>query len=257
MNWQVDFGRTAADYATHRAGFPPSFYVHLARRGIDVAGARLVDLGTGTGTLARGFARRGAQVTGIDPAVPMLEQAQQLAAAEQLHVDFIEGRAEATGIAAGSVDIVTAGQCWHWFDRATAAAECRRILRPGGVLVIGHFDWIPLPGNVVAATEALIKRHNPAWRFDGGYGVHGHWLTDMGTAGFLDIESESYDEWPQYSHAAWRGRVRASAGIAATLNAAAVAAFDAELAALLARDFPTEPLAVHHRIFMACAHKPH
>lgn len=50
----VDFGKTADDYAKHRAGFPPSLYLRLAHHGIDVAGADLIDLGTGTGTLARG-----------------------------------------------------------------------------------------------------------------------------------------------------------------------------------------------------------
>lgn len=257
MTQRVDFGRTASDYATHRAGFPPSLYLALAQRGIDVAGKMLIDLGTGTGTLARGFALRGAHVTGIDPAAPMLEHARRLASEAGLTVSFREGTAETTGLPSASADIVAAGQCWHWFDRPKAAAECKRLLRGSGVLVIAHFDWIPLPGNVVAATEALIKQHNPAWRFDGGNGVYGTWLTDMGKAGFEHIESATYDEWPVYSHEAWRGRIRASAGVAASLDATAVAAFDAQLANLLQRDFPADPLPVHHRVFIATAHAPH
>ena len=43
----------------------------------------------------------------------------------------------------------------------SAALEARRLLAPSGRLVIAHFDWLPLPGNVVEATEALIKAHNP------------------------------------------------------------------------------------------------
>ncbi len=73
MGMEPDFGRTAQDYAEHRAGFPESFFERLAARGIGVAGQRVVDLGTGTGTLARGFARRGCEVTGIGPAAEMLE----------------------------------------------------------------------------------------------------------------------------------------------------------------------------------------
>ncbi len=257
MTRRVDFGLTANDYATHRAGFPPSLYLRLARRGIDVAGARVIDLGTGTGTLARGFATRGSRVIGVDSSPNMLAQARRLAAGESLDVRFVDGRAEATGLPSASADIVTAGQCWHWFDRPKAAQECLRLLRPGGMLIIAHFDWIPLPGNVVAATEELIQRHNPQWRFGGGNGVYGAWLTDMGAAGFESLETETYDEWPMYSHEAWRGRIRASAGVAASLDSAAVAAFDAELADLLATQFPTDPLAVHHRIFIACAQAPH
>jgi hypothetical protein len=66
----------------------------------------------------------------------------------------------------------------------------------------------------------------------------------------------SYDAWPSYSHAAWRGRVRASAGIAASLTPDAVAAFDAEHAAMLGRDFPDDPLSVHHRVFCVLATPP-
>src|ERR1700719_1216148 len=67
----VDFGTTAQDYAAHRAGFPKELFDRLATMGIGRSGQRLLDLGTGTGTLARGFARRGASVVGTDPSEPL------------------------------------------------------------------------------------------------------------------------------------------------------------------------------------------
>ena len=64
----VDFGKTASDYARHRAGFPDSFFTKLEQHGVSIQGARVVDLGTGTGTVARELAVRGAsRVVGIDP----------------------------------------------------------------------------------------------------------------------------------------------------------------------------------------------
>jgi ubiquinone/menaquinone biosynthesis C-methylase UbiE len=252
----VDFGKTVSDYAEHRAGFPQSFYDRLLTDGLDIEGKALVDLGTGTGTLARGFARRGANVIGIDPSSQMLESARQAAHADASPPSFRSGTAEATGLKTDSIDVVTAGQCWHWFNRPTAAAEAARILRPGGTLIIGYFNWIPLPGNVVAATENLIKKHNSNWTLDGGSGLFPRWLTDLGRARYRNIRTWSYDEWPSYRHAAWCGRVRASAGIAASLAADAVAAFDAEHAAMLGRDFPDDPLSVHHRVFCILATPP-
>jgi len=64
----IDWSRTSADYATHRPGPPPRLFEVLAALGIGVPGQRLLDLGTGTGLVAREFARRGAIVSGIDVA---------------------------------------------------------------------------------------------------------------------------------------------------------------------------------------------
>lgn len=253
---KVDFGDTAEDYATFRAGFPKDLFERLVAMGVGRSGQRLLDLGTGTGSLARGFASRGCVVTGLDPSEPLLHQARRLADREGVTVDFVTGRAEDTAMPDGSFDIVTAGQCWHWFDREAAAAECRRVLASAGSLAICHFDWIPLAGNVVAATEALILFHNPDWGFAGGTGMYPAWASDVAGAGFERIETFSFDIDVPYSHEAWRGRIRASAGIAASLPADAVSAFDAELARLLQRDFPSEPLAVPHRVWALVCRVP-
>ena len=251
-----DFGRTAEDYRKHRAGFPASLFPRLGRAGIGVREQLIVDLGTGTGTLARGFARRGCRVIGIDPAPAMLAEAQQLDAEVGVEIEYREATAEETGLDAGTIDVVAAGQCWHWFDRPRAAREAARILRADGRIVIAHFDWIPLPGNVVEATEELITAHNPAWQYAGGLGLYPSWLRDLGKAGFRDIETFSYDVDVAYTPEHWRGRVRASYGVGATLPAEQVVAFDAALATLLAERFPGARLAVPHRVFAVIARAP-
>lgn len=251
----IDFGRTARDYARHRAGFPESFFDRLAAAGVIRAGERALDLGTGTGTVARGLARRSLRVTGLDRSDALMAEARRLDAEAGVSIDYRVAAAEATELPDGAFDLVTAGQCWHWFERKRAAAEVRRLLGPAGRLVIAHFDWLPLPGNVVEATEALILKHNPAWALGGGTGLHPQWLTDVRVAGFREVESFSYDVDVAYSHEAWRGRIRASAGVAASLEPAAVARFDAEHAAMLAGRFPADPLAVPHRVFAVLCRK--
>jgi SAM-dependent methyltransferase len=158
---------------------------------------------------------------------------------------------------------VSAGQCWHWFDRPRAAAEAFRVLKPGGKLVIAHFDWLPLPGNVVQATEELIKVYNPSWadlpvlKLSGSAGIYRDWFADVALAGFADIESFSFDVDVPYSHEAWRGRIRASAGVAAAgLAPETITAFDDDLARVLHDRFPAEPLRVPHRVFALVACKP-
>lgn len=253
---QVDFGRTASDYGTYRAGFPEAFFDRLATLDIGRPGQRILDLGTGTGTVARGLARKGADVVGTDPSAALLDEARRLDAAAGVHVDYCRGRAEEIGFADASFDAVTAGQCWHWFDRERAAAEVFRVLKPGGQAVVAHFDWIPLPGNLVERTEALICRHNPSWRMGGGTGIHPQWLSDLSKARFRALETFSFDLDVEYAHIAWRRRIQASAGVKASLSAGAAAKFDAQLADILAAEFPDDPLAVLHRVWAVIARKP-
>ncbi len=251
-----DFGRTADDYARHRAGFPALLFDWLRERGIGIAGQQITDLGTGTGSLARGFAQHGCHVTGIDRAADMLEAARALDRDAGVSIDYRVAPAEATGLPAASQDVVSAGQCWHWFDRPRAAAELRRLLKPGGYALIAHFDWIPLAGNLVFATERLIESHNPDWDMGGGCGLYPEWLQDLGTAGFESIESFSRDVDVVYSPIDWRGRIRASAGIGGSLPKASVDAFDKDLAALLAREFAGDRFLIPHRCFAVIARAP-
>ncbi len=245
----VNFGATAQDYGRYRAGFPQSFFKRMFSEGWVNAGDRVLDLGTGTGTIARGLALRGCHATGLDSEQHLLTEAARLDREEATGVAYVEGRAEATGLPAHSFDVVTAGQCWHWFDRPRTVAEVARILAPGGRVVIAHFDWLPMRGNVVAMTEQLVERHNPSWHLGNTSGLYPPWLADVAEGGFAGLETFSFDVELAYTHEAWRGRIRASAGVGASLPADDVARFDAELAEELARAWPTEPLLVPHRVW--------
>jgi SAM-dependent methyltransferase len=244
---EVDFGRAADDYVRYRAGFPTGLFDRLSGFGIGRPGQAILDLGTGTGSLARGFAGRGATVTALDISEQMLAAARRLSDEEGRTIDYRLAPAEDTGLPAGTFDVVSAGQCWHWFNRPAAVREVQRLLKPGGRLVIAHFDWIPLPGNVVAATEDLIRSFNPLWSFGGGIGVHPEWFRDVGE--FDRIESFTFDVPVIYSHAGWRGRIRASAGVGGSLDSDGVAEFDAALGRMLMAEYPDDPLAVPHRCF--------
>jgi len=159
----VDFGKAATDYRKFRAGFPQEFFERIARQLNLRSGLQALDLGTGTGTVARGLAELGLEVIGLDPSDALMEQAVALDAEAGVSVEYRVGRAEELPFESEAFDLVTAGQCWHWFDRPRAAAECMRALKPGARLIICHFDWIPLPGNMVGATEAMILEANPQW----------------------------------------------------------------------------------------------
>jgi SAM-dependent methyltransferase len=251
----ANFGKTAADYARHRAGYPDWLFERLMRRGLVRPGMRALDLATGTGYLARGLAQRGLRVTGIDIAPEMMEAAKTLDAAQGLAIAYVVGKAEQTGLATASFDLVTAATCWHWFDRPKACTEVLRLLKPGGWLLICSMDWLPLGDNLVARTEAIVQRHNPKWPFGGLDGMQPHAVRDLRVGGFQSIETFSADLMIPYSHEGWRGRMRASAPISGSLDPVQVQAFDAELAAMLTKDFPEEPLQAAHCMFTAFGRK--
>ena len=251
----TNFGKAAADYAAFRAGFPDSIFDRLKEFEIGESGQTIVDLGTGTGTLARGFALRGCTVFGVDRDARMIAQSKKLDRRKNVSIKYVEATAESTSLEQDSADVVTAGQCWHWFDRPTAIAEVKRMLKSGGKLVIAHFDWLPLSGNMVEATEHLIEEYNPDWHLGGGTGMYPRWIPELAAAGMEGIRTFSYDLDVPYTHEEWRGRIRASAGVAA-LDPTAADSFDEALAELLAARFPAPDLAVPHRIYAIVSEIP-
>jgi len=89
--------------------------------------ARVADVGCGTGISSRLVAGRGFDVTGVDPNEAMLAPARVAGGAR-----YLGGSATATGLADGSVDLVTVAQAFHWFDVPATLAEFRRILTVPG-----------------------------------------------------------------------------------------------------------------------------
>ncbi len=253
----IDFGRRSTDYARLRPGYPPSFYERLARI-VPFAGKEVLDVGTGPGVVALELARRGARVTGIDVAPGQIAEACRLAREQDLddRARFVVAAAEATGQASAVFDVAIASQCWLWLDHEKALAEARRVLRPGGHFVVAHFNYLARHSPVAAATEALVLRYNPGWTLGGFDGNYPRLIDELLEGGFEDVEGFAYDHLQPFTHEEWRGRVRTCNGVGSgALTDDDVGRFDADLAALLARDFP-EPLLIPHRIWVAFGRSP-
>ncbi|MGH9689018.1 MAG: class I SAM-dependent methyltransferase [Candidatus Acidiferrales bacterium] len=241
-----DWGRTSLDYSRHRPGYPPSFYERITALGIGRPGQRVLDLGTGTGNLARALARRGCKVTGIDISEPQVSEARRLAAEEGLNVDFLVRPAEETGLADQSFDVVAAAQSWLYFDRDRATIETRRLLAPGGQLLTCHIGWLPRLDHIAEKTEELILKFNPDWTgadMSGEVTPSPKWIgRDFVVSAFF-----VYQEAIPFTRKGWRGRIRACRAIGAELRDEEIEKFDKEHAELLER-ITTDDFTVLHWI---------
>ena len=248
----IDYGLAAEDYGAYRQGFPAEFFRRLAALRIGLPGQRLLDLGTGTGLLAREFARRGCLVTGVDFSARLLAVAGRANAGEVVRPTYLRSRAEATKLPDSAFDVVAAGTSWHLFNRPAAAREARRLLRPEGRLVIAHLDWHTAPGTVAAATLRLMERYGPGDPGPSSF-VFPDWTDDLTAAGFTQWDLFGFTTALTYSKPAWRGRVRASQRGAPAMDKADLDRFDAALSRMLMRQFPDPELAVDHRVFVLVA----
>jgi SAM-dependent methyltransferase len=129
------FSSRVENYVKYRPGYPRAVLELLAGECGLTPESVVADVGSGTGILSELFLRNGNRVHGVEPNREMREAGERLLAA---YPDFVsvEGRAEATTLADASVDFVTAGQAFHWFDAASAHREFARVLRPGGWAVL-------------------------------------------------------------------------------------------------------------------------
>ena len=243
---RIDWGKTSADYARHRPGPPPSFYRRLKALDIGLPGQQVLDLGTGTGVIARHIARQGCDVMASDISAQQIHMARALAKSDGVQVDFQTASAEATRAPDHSLDVVTANQCFLYFDTEQMVKNLSRWLRPCGVLVISHFSWLPTPGSVAAASENLMLQQNPNWQ-----GAH---YTGLNRPHYPGLSPQMhycgyfyYDEAIPFTRETWMGRIRASRGIGATLNADQIATFDEEHEQLL-REVAEPEFSITHRI---------
>jgi len=253
----VDFGRHSDDYAACRPGFPESFYRRLDGI-VRIRDSRSLDLATGPGTIALELAARGSRVTGIDISAEQIATAQRVSKERNLEggTRFMVAGAEDTGLEANAFDLVTAGQCWHWFDSGAVMSEVMRVLRPGGALTVAHYSYLAAHSPVARDTEALVLRFNPSWTMAGETGMHPGLIDELNRGGFRLVEQFCYDHDEEFTHARWRGRMRTCNGTGSGgLSPSEVIRFDDDLGRLLNGEYP-DPMVVAHRVWCVVAQKP-
>ena len=129
------FSGKVADYVASRPDYPAALFDALQAHCGLRPGARVADVGSGTGLLSLGLLRRGWEVVGVEPNAAMRAAAEQILSGHATH-RCVDGSAESMPLADASVDLVTAAQAFHWFEVDAARNECLRVLKPGGQVAL-------------------------------------------------------------------------------------------------------------------------
>jgi len=183
-NWserRLAFGPAAQAYVTGR----PSYPTEAVRWALPDGARTVLDLAAGTGKLTERLLELGLDVRAVEPLAEMR-------AAIPAEAHPVDGTAEAIPLPDKSVDAVTVGQAYHWFDAPAALAEMRRVLRPNGT--IGLFwntlddsvPWVRELADIMAAEERasyIAPDPRPVW---------------SGVDGLTDPEREIFPHTPLY-----------------------------------------------------------
>jgi SAM-dependent methyltransferase len=165
------FRTAAAYYEQGRVAYAPA----LIRRVAGVCGLRtshrVLDLGCGTGPLARGFAPLAAEVLAMDPAPEML-QAARAAAGAAPNIRFERGSSYDLGPAQGRFFLVVMGRSFHWMDREDTLGRLDGMIDAGGAVALFHDNHRTVPENAWLERWREVRRryepeeaahHRPDW----------------------------------------------------------------------------------------------
>ncbi|MFI0739388.1 class I SAM-dependent methyltransferase [Streptomyces sp. NPDC021100] len=127
------FDTATAQYASSRPSYPPALLDAVEElSGRRLAGARVADVGAGTGIATALLCARGAEVVAVEPGAAMARRCREALPG----VPVVRGDGNALPLAGSSLDLVTYAQSWQWTDPARSVPEALRVLRPGGALAI-------------------------------------------------------------------------------------------------------------------------
>lgn len=229
---EIDWGKTSEDYARFRPGPPESFYQKLAALNVGLKNQKILDVGTGTGLIARKLSSQGCIVTASDISSEQVEMAKELANQENLSIDFLVSSTEDLDFCENTFDVIIANQCFLYFDIEKVKPLFKKILKPNGVLVLSHFSWMPFLDKVAKNSEKLILKHNPHWTAHSYKGDVKPYYPKL-ESHFRYKAFFVYDEGIPFTKESWLGRIRACRGVGASMDSATLAKFNSEHKELL------------------------
>ncbi len=175
---EAKFNQKSEVYTKARPSYPDELFDYLSSSSAITRNSCVADIGSGTGIFTTGIARFVQKVYAVEPNDEMRKQA-QIAFSEHHNIVSVNATAEQTLLPADSVDCVTVAQAFHWFDRAAFKAECQRILKGDGRVIL---IW-----NDRDNSSTLIKEN---------YRINAAFCPDFkGASNGISFDAEDFDDF--------------------------------------------------------------
>ena len=225
-----DWGLASADYAKYRDIYPKEFYKRIVDLGYCKNGQRVLDLGTGTGVLPRNMYEYGAKFVGTDISENQIKYAKKLS--KGLDIDYIVSSAEKLEFPENSFDVVTACQCFMYFDKKIILPKIHSFLKDNGHFLRISMVWLPYESEIAMESENLVLKYNSKWsggRIRRSKPVAPEYSEEL----FTVDNAVAFDLDIPFTRESWNGRMKACRGIDASLSPSEIAEFEKEHLAYL------------------------
>lgn len=157
------FSSRVKNYVKYRPGYPSLIIDFLKENNILKESSVIADIGSGTGILSELFLKNGNKVYAIEPNPDMRKSAERLISKYDNFIS-INGSAEKTMLKEGSIDLITAGQAFHWFDIKKTKLEFKRILKSNGYVVLIWNNRKKSGDNLSSDYEKLVLKYGTDYK---------------------------------------------------------------------------------------------
>lgn len=238
-----DFGKTAKDYAKYRDIYPGVFYRQLTSRNLCVKGQSVLDAGTGTGVLPRNMYKYGAVWTGVDISKEQIDMAKELS--QGMDIQYLVSPIEELNLKENSFDVITACQCFWYFNHEKTAPLFHNLLKPNGTMAVMCMEWLPFEDKIAGASENLVLKYSPGWT---GAGEIMHPIPVPGCYSdyFKVVYHNEYKVNVPFTRESWNGRMKSCRGIGASLSQKEIENWEKEHLKLLSGIAPESFNVLHY-----------
>jgi ubiquinone/menaquinone biosynthesis C-methylase UbiE len=159
MDPQLRFSNRVNNYKKYRPHYPHEIVIFLKSIGYLSDNSIIADIGSGTGISTELFLENDNKVYAVEPNTQMREAAEQAFAGNKNFIS-INASAEGTTLLNNSIDLIIAGQAFHWFNQNKCRVEFKRVLKPGGAVVIIWNDRRTHTTPFLIEYENLLKKYS-------------------------------------------------------------------------------------------------